>query len=498
MDLLDYRSWVHSSRLAVVSGQLRLSYADIFESASRLASGLSRAGASGRNVAFLLKNGPDLICSYLACLNSGVTAVPLNPRSTPLELEFYLTKCGISLLLVEEDILSAVRANVKCLAHERIVTVQELASSRSGREMDAGVDDTPAVIFHTSGSTRWPKGVVHSRRSFASSVEPFMVEPFKSQYGAPPEEFVYLNVASISDTVGIFHVLWTLLAGGTVIVLESFEVEEYIKALERYSPTHTTLFLPQAVKLFRHRLVQRRLFQRMRMLCIAGDKTPVELIHRCLDVSGVVPLIGYGLTESFVVALNTSLSPDKFGSMGTPLISVEVRIVDKRNNQVPCGTTGEIIVRSPQNMIGYWRQKMETSRAFLADGWLRTGDYAYQDSDGYLWFTERKKQIIIRGGENISPLEIEAALYSHPATKLAAVIGVPHPEQGEVPKAFVVLNEEYTVSRDELRRFLETRLIHFKVPDEIEFVDSLPVGRTGKVDRKKLGDSLAAKQGDAV
>lgn len=141
-------------------------------------------------------------------------------------------------------------------------------------------------------------------------------------------------------------------------------------------------------------------------------------------------------------------------------------------------------------MVGYWRQRTETSRAFLDDGWLSTGDYAYQDNDGYLWFTERKKQIIIRGGENISPLEIEATLYSHPATKLAAVIGIPHPEQGEVPKAFVVLNEEYRVSRDELLAFLKTRLIHFKVPDEIEFVDSLPLGRTGKVDRKKLRDSL--------
>jgi len=315
-----------------------------------------------------------------------------------------------------------------------------------------------------------------------------------SLYGVQPEEFVYLNVASISDTVGIIHVLWTLLSGGTVVVLDDFDVEQYIEALERYSPTHTTLFLPQAVKLFRHSSAKKRHFRRIRMLCIAGDKTPVELIRRCVEVSGVIPLIGYGLTESFVVALNMSLSPDKFGSMGTPLASVEVRLVDDKNNQVPCGSPGEIIVRSPQNMIGYWRQKRETKRALLADGWLKTGDYAYEDRDGYLWFTERKKQIIISGGENISPLEIEAALYAHPATKLAAVIGIPHPEQGEVPRAFVVLNEEYAISRDELRAFLKTRLIHFKVPDDIEFVDRLPVGRTGKVDRKKLRDSVVAKK----
>ena len=494
MDLLDYRSWVHSSKVAVVSGKLRLSYADIFERASRIASGLRRTGASGHTVAFLLKNGPDLICSYLACLKSGVTAVPLNRRSTLSELEFYLGKCCVSWLLVEEDNLSEIRSTVSCVPREHIVAVQDLATCRSAQKRDVSLVETPAVIFHTSGSTRWPKGVVHSRRSLVSSIKPFTVEPFVSLYGVQPEEFVYLNVASISDTVGIIHVLWTLLSGGTVVVLDDFDVEQYIEALERYSPTHTTLFLPQAVKLFRHSSAKKRHFRRIRMLCIAGDKTPVELIRRCVEVSGVIPLIGYGLTESFVVALNMSFSPDKFGSMGTPLASVEVRLVDDKNNQVPCGSPGEIIVRSPQNMIGYWRQKRETKRALLADGWLKTGDYAYEDRDGYLWFTERKKQIIISGGENISPLEIEAALYAHPATKLAAVIGIPHPEQGEVPRAFVVLNEEYAISRDELRAFLKTRLIHFKVPDDIEFVDRLPVGRTGKVDRKKLRDSVVAKK----
>jgi long-chain acyl-CoA synthetase len=485
---------MHSSKLAVISGELRLSYADIFERASSIAAGLSQAGASGEKVAFLLKNGPDLICSYLACFRSGATAVPLNPRSTSLELEFYLDKCDVSWLLVEEDKLAEVRASINSFPGARIIAVQELASHKSAQTREASIGETPTVIFHTSGSTKWPRGVVYSRRSLLSSIEPFTVEPFVSQYRVRPEEFVYLNVASISDTVGIIHILWTLIAGGTVVVLDHFEVEQFVEALKRHSPTHTTLFLPQAVKLFGHSSLQRRQFLKMRMLCIAGDKTPVELIRRCVEVSGVVPLVGYGLTESFVVALNMSRSPDKFGSMGTPLSSVAIRIVDQRNQPVPCGSPGEIIVRSPQNMIGYWRQRTETRRAFLADGWLKTGDYAYQDSDGYLWFIERKKQIIINGGENISPLEIEAALYSHPAVKLAAVVGVPHPEQGEVPRAFVVLSENSTVSRDELLKFLRTRLIYFKVPDDIKFIDRLPVGRTGKVDRKKLRDSLVAKQ----
>lgn len=489
MDLLDYRSWVHSSKLALISGKLRLTYRDVFERTAKISSALNEAGAGGRNVAFLLKNGPDLVCSYLACFESGAIAVPLNPKLTLPELDFYLAKCNIGWLLVEKENLAQIRANVSRLAPERIIAVRDFASSAATERRDIPAE-MPAVIFHTSGSTKLPKGVVHTRRSFVSSIEPFFCEPFLSRYRVPPKEFVYLNVASMADTVGIIHVLWTLFAGGSVVILETFDVERYLAALERFAPTHTTLFLPQAVKLFRHESVERRHFQNIQMLCIAGDKTPVELINRCVAVSGVVPLIGYGLTESFVVALNLSVSPDKFGSMGKPLPSVEIQIVDKRNNPVPPGNTGEIILRSPQNMIGYWRQATETKRAFFHGFWLKTGDYAYQDSDGYLWFTERKKQIIIRGGENISPREIEAVLYSHPAIKLAAVIGVPHPEQGEVPRAFVVLNKDQQVGREELLAFLRARLIYFKVPDDIEFVDHLPVGRTGKIDRRKLRDSV--------
>jgi long-chain acyl-CoA synthetase len=227
------------------------------------------------------------------------------------------------------------------------------------------------------------------------------------------------------------------------------------------------------------------------MLCFAGDKTPVQLLHRCLKLTGVIPLIGYGLTESFVVALNLSESTTKFGSMGMPIEGVQVKIVDWQGKPVPPGTTGEIIIQSPQNTAGYLHEPHETTRAFFAENWFRTGDLAYFDEDGFLWFVGRKKQIIIRGGENISPLEIEEMIARHPAVKLAGVIGVLHPEEGEVPKAFVELKDQCHVKEAELKAFLEKQLIHYKVPEKIQFVENLPLLRTGKVDRQKLMDNNA-------
>ena len=171
--------------------------------------------------------------------------------------------------------------------------------------------------------------------------------------------------------------------------------------------------------------------------------------------------------------------------MGTPVQGVEVRIVDEHDRSVLCGATGEILVRSPQNMLGYWRDPEATQRA-LVDGWLRTGDLASADEDGYLWFAGRRKHILIRGGENISPLEVEEALLRHPAVKLAVVVAARDPLETEVPEAFVELRDGMTASAADLMSFLAGRLIHYKLPAAIHFVRDWPLTRTGKVDRRKL------------
>jgi acyl-CoA synthetase (AMP-forming)/AMP-acid ligase II len=294
-----------------------------------------------------------------------------------------------------------------------------------------------------------------------------------------------MNVASISDTVGCFHTLWTLVRGGRTVVLRSFDVAKYMRALTRHRPTHSVLFLPQAIHLLADREAVPDAFGSLRMLCLAGDKAPVDLIERCVAVTGVVPLLGYGLTESFVVALNISPEPAQYESMGRPVPGVEVEVVDPSGGRVAPGETGEILVRSAQNAVGYWRAPRATRAAFR-DGWLHTGDLGRLDEAGHLWFRGRRKQIIIRGGENLTPQEIEEELYAHPAVRLAGAVGVAHPIEGEVPRAFVELKDGARATGEELLGFLRERMIHYKLPDRVVVTRGLPEGRTGKIDRRRL------------
>jgi long-chain acyl-CoA synthetase len=493
MDALDLRSWSQPAQdLALVCNEGSFTYEEVRRKAGVLAHGLRDLGAAGHNVAFLLRNGVDLVCSYLACLEAEATAVPLNPRSTAIEVDHYLTFCEAPWLLVREESLSSLTAAFATLGSSHtLLPVEDPASwgRLVQREPLAGgrtSDARPAVIFFTSGSTQGPRGVMYSRGSLLSAIAPFFAARFVGAYGSGSGKLVYLSTASIADTVGCIHLLWTLLAGGTAVIHEGFDADRYLDAVERYSPTHSTLFLPHAIDLLAHPRASRDRFRSLRMLCFAGDKTPVGLIESCVSTVGLVPLIGYGLTESFVVALNLSPSSAKFGSMGQPVEGVEVKIVDEGERPVPHGAPGEILVRSPQNMLGYWRDPAATRDAFDRGGWLKTGDLASLAEDGYLWFLGRRKHILIRGGENISPLEVEGALMRHPAVKAAIVVAVRDGLEGEVPEAYVELGDGASMSEASLLFYLAEQLIHYKIPRAIRFVTQWPLTRTGKIDRLAL------------
>lgn len=489
---LDCRRWAHPpDKVAIVQRHRHVTYADLCGRASRLAGHFHTMGYARHNVAFLLHNSIESVCGYLACSLAGVTAVPLHPRSTGDELFNLLRSAEAEAAVVHEDQLAYFQSLLGALSSVRVFAIEELISTWASPfperpSEDANRESAPVVIFHTSGSTRRPKGVVYSHATLRGALSPFFSASFTRRFDS--EELVYLNVAMMSDTVGCIHALWTLIRGGRLVVLHGFDADEFLEAVANHRPTHSTLFLPHAFRLSSDDRVSTEVFRGFRMLCFAGDRTPVELIQKYADAHGIVPLVGYGLTESFVVALNLSSSPAHFGSMGRPVEGVDVRIVDGEGRDLPPGATGEIVVKSPQNFVEYWRAPAATRAVWLAGGWFKTGDVARVDEAGYLWFSGRKKQIIIRGGENLSPLEIEEALYRHPAVKLAGVVGMPHPDEGEVPVAYVELEDGQAVSGEELKDFLAERLIYYKVPAQVHVVDKLPLGRTGKVDRRKLRD----------
>jgi len=223
----------------------------------------------------------------------------------------------------------------------------------------------------------------------------------------------------------------------------------------------------------------------------AGDTVPAVLQGRFQDVFGVQLREGYGLTESNPVTWNPNTDV-RIGSIGLAVPGVEVRIVDRHGHNVPTGETGEILVRSPANCVGYWNDPAATACLF-EDGWMHTGDLASRDEDGFYWFKGRLKQLIIRGGSNISPQEVEEALLQHPAVLEAGVVGAPHAIYSEVPVAAVALRACHYVNEDELRAHARTLLADYKVPERIFFIPELPKGLTGKVDRRSLRDILIAQ-----
>jgi acyl-CoA synthetase (AMP-forming)/AMP-acid ligase II len=489
-------------KIAIVSDGSSFTYAQLRKRVQTISRFLNSRRPGAATAALFLRSGVDLISAYLACLNSGASAVPINPRSTVSELEYLLANTEATLLLVHRDqhlhlsrALSSVHTGLIVSIEDILEMADSGALEQQPQTRQAAADSKCAVIFHTSGSTERPKGVMYAEKTLMNAVRPFLSKPFVDRYGTAGSDFVYLSTASVSDTVGIIHILWTLILGGTAVVMQSFDVDRYIDALVHHRPTHSTLFLPQVAKLLSCNRLKRQHFDSVRVLFFAGDRTPVGMIQRWIRSTGIVPLIGYGLTESFVVTLNLSQSPAKFGSIGQPVEGVTLKIVNENDDPTPPGLPGEIVVTSPQNMIGYWREPEETNRVCSTSNWLRTGDLGYFDEEGFVWFVGRKKQIIIRGGENISPLEIEHVLQLHPAVSLACVVGFPHPIEGEVPQAFLVFRDGCVASEADLRAHVAEYLIDFKIPTDFRIVESLPTTRTGKIDRQNLRAQLIDDKG---
>jgi long-chain acyl-CoA synthetase len=229
----------------------------------------------------------------------------------------------------------------------------------------------------------------------------------------------------------------------------------------------------------------------LRTVLAGGDTVPVALQRRFRDLFGVEVREAYGMTEVAPVTLNPSAAI-RTGSIGPAVSGVAIRLVNLDGSEVTVGETGEILIRSAGNCVGYWNDPAATASMFDG-GWLRSGDLASRDNDGYYWFKGRLKQIIIRGGSNISPQEVEEALYRHPAVLDAGVVGEPHPVYGEVPAGFVTLRAGHSVTEDQLRTHARGLLADYKVPDRVLFLAELPKGLTGKIDRRKLREILIAQ-----
>ncbi|MBI4249936.1 MAG: long-chain fatty acid--CoA ligase [Elusimicrobia bacterium] len=449
---------------------------------------------AGDRVALLLPNCPEFIIYFFAVLKSAAVAVPVNPLLKEPEIGYILRNSGAKVLVAEagkDSLIGALRSQCPDLNH-----VQTLAAgqpkkdvlSRLGRAASAPLSadpEAPAAIIYTSGTTGFPKGAVLSHRNYL-----FDVENSVEAIGMDEKDRFLCFLPLFHVNAQVVTLLCPLYAGGSMVLMGRFQPKEFFELLAGHRCTafsgvpsvySVLLSLPETG---RYDLSSLR-------FCICGAAPmPVEVFQRFEAKFKAHILEGYGLSEGTCVS---SLNPPppgkrKVGSIGLPLKGQAMRIVGEDGAELEAGRVGEIAVSGENVMKGYWNDS-EASFKALRDGWLFTGDLGCRDEEGYFFIVGRKKEMIIRGGENVYPKEIEEALYKNPKIAEAAVVGLPDRRWGEEVAAFIVLRQGCASSAKEIVEALRARVADFKLPRRVEFVTELPKTATGKVQKHKLKEA---------
>ena len=461
---------------------------------SRLASGLAAMGLEeGDRVALLLPNGLEAVLCYLACFRMRLVIVPLDYQYHPLQVGYAIGHSGASILIASHERIPGLDEAGALAAVPRVVVVGGGAAAGSRRPFesllgaervlpsDVAHDDAPAVMIYTSGTTSRPKGVVLSRGALSTGVRKYLARVTLTA------DDVALITTSVSRPLALrCQLLPMLWVGGRVSLLGKFTVGNLLAALRR-PPAKTFLTIsPTGLgQLMASGDVQGSDFSHLRLCLVGGDRVPPRLLESFERLTGVPITEQCGSTETGPYAMNPPFGRKKPGSVGPPVHGVHVAVVDEQGADVPTGTVGDIRVSGPGIMDGYWNESPMT-RKTLQKGWVHTGDLGRFDEDGYLWFVGRKKDVIVRGGNKVAPLEVEAALSEHPAVQEACVIGVPDAVFGELPHAYVILQPAAAASAEELRAFVAGRLAEFMVPAEVHIIAELPSKGPGKIDRELL------------
>jgi fatty-acyl-CoA synthase len=506
---LRYAEQQYPSRTAVVCNQENFTYGQFADRARRLAGALHQAGVQpGDRVAFLSSNCHRLLEAYYGVLEAGAVLLPLNIRLASSELSYILNDSGATILFVEKQFLGLVESFRKDIPEVKTFcqlegapeapwlsprNYEDLLQAATPHRADiTSIDENSlAELFYTSGTSANPKGVMLTHRNIYLHAQNVCLG-FNIENGAVELHTIPLFHA---NGWGVAHFL-TLL-GGKHVMMQRFETKEVFRLIEKEGVHSFSLVPIMATALVNCPERLNYNLSSLRRIVIGGAASSPTLIREVEQKLGCECFSGYGLTET---SPSLSISPMKSGldwdgeqryvgqSMtGYAFPGVEIRVVDGNDNDVPRDgqTMGEIVARSDGVMEGYWRQPDASAEA-LRGGWFHTGDMATLNEEGYLLIVDRKKDIIVSGGENISSLELEKAILAHPAVLEAGVIPVPDEKWGEVPKALVVLKPNAVASESELIEFCRAHLSHYKCPRSFEFVTSLPKTGTGKILKKDL------------
>lgn len=484
------------------------SYGEFDASVAKFASALQGMGIEkGDHVAFLLGNTPHFLLSLYATMRIGATAIPINPIYTPDEISYILLNSDAKAVVALDLLLPLVEqaagafpavkhyiicetepetpAKMAALSDElkpKVHAFTKLIATGSTDCEPVSVDENEtAIILYTSGTTGGPKGAMLTHKNIYSNARDIA------------DYLGFFEDDRIVATLPVFHVFALsvvvnapLLKGATIILVPRFSPGDIFDIVKQQRATVFAGVPTMYNFMYQFPGGKREDFESIRLAISGGSSLPVALLHNFEEKFNVKISEGYGLSEAAPVTCFNPLDRERVqGSIGRSIVNVENKVVDEEGNEVPDGEVGELVVRGPNVMKGYYAMPDQTSEV-LAGGWLHTGDLAKRDENGYFYIVDRKKDLIIVGGFNVYPREVEEVLFEHRDVVEAAVLGMPDDDFGEEVQAYVVLKESASLNEEELIAFCAKKLAKYKVPKQIQFMNELPKNSTGKVLKRSL------------
>jgi long-chain acyl-CoA synthetase len=477
----------HGDHIALKLDETEIPYAALDAASARVAGLLRLRGiGAGARVGIMLPNVPQFAVAYYGVLRAGAVVVPMNPLLKAREVEFYLADSEARLVFAWHEFAAAAEAGATAAGAETVGVTpgpfeRLLASVEPKAEVVGMEGDDTAVILYTSGTTGKPKGAELTHANLGLNVEAAVdllgLDAHSVVLGVLPLFHAFGQTCAMNAAVAV---------GATLSLISRFNASKALEIIER---DRVTAFegVPTMYVAMLHAPDSETYDTSSLRVCMSGGAAmPIEVMHGFEQRFGCTVLEGYGLSETSPMAsFNHPDRERKPGSIGTPVTGVEMKVVDDNGNDVPQGESGEILIRGHNVMKGYWRRPEATAEA-IRDGWFHSGDIGRVDEDGYFFIVDRKKELIIRGGYNVYPREIEEVIYEHPAVREAAVIGIPHPELGEEVGAAIALKPGTTATEAEIRDHVKSNVAAYKYPRHVWFMDELPKGATGKILKREI------------
>jgi long-chain acyl-CoA synthetase len=515
-EIVQFNGLYYPDKKAIVEQEKKFTWKEVNERTDRLANSFVGLGCEkGDRIAILAYNSSEYVECIFATAKAGMVFVPLNYRLSLREIEFMLRDSTPKVLLYDKE-FSNIADSLKpqfplqyiCIGQGAKGSIEyealmESRSSSGASERGIAVDEnSPSEILYTSGTTGLPKGVVHTHRARLAGVVTHVL------YGGLRHDDTHLvNVPALFHGAGLVWMLANAYVGASIVVsrLRGFDPEALLTSIQNESVTNLHLVPRTMLELLEFPGVKKYDVSSLRLIYYATAPMPVNLLRRAINMFGNIFVQPYGLTEAGptvtvlgreehnVNGLSDEEANRRLRSCGKPFWGRFVKIVDDKGEEVPPHSVGEIIVKAADIMDGYWNNEEET-RKVLKNGWLHTGDLATYDENRYLYLVDRKKDMIISGGENIYPAEIERVMWEHPAVAECAVIGVPDDRWGESVKALVVRRPGHQVSEEEIIQFCKKSLASYKKPKSVEFVSELPRNTQGKVLKRALRERYWANR----